>query len=39
VSIDVCLLCVGRKRVLRRADHSSRVVLPSVMCLSVIVET
>jgi hypothetical protein len=34
--MDVCLLwvsCVVRQRFLRRADHSSRGVLPSVVCL------
>jgi len=39
--MDVCLLqmlCVVRKRSLRRADHSSRGVLPSVVCLSVIIK-
>jgi hypothetical protein len=39
--MDVCLLwvlCVVRQRSLRRADHSSRGVLPSVVCLSVIVK-
>jgi len=38
--IDVCLLCmlyVVRQRSLRRADHSSRGVLPNMICLSVIV--
>jgi hypothetical protein len=38
-SIDVCLLwflCLVKYRVLRRADHSSRGVLPSVACISVI---
>ena len=37
----VCLFlmsCVVRYRSLRRADHSSRGVLPSVVCLSVIVK-
>jgi len=37
--MDVCLLCVFcvvRYRFLRRADHSSRGVPPSVVCLSVI---
>ena len=37
--MDLCLLwilCVVRYRYLRRADHSSRGVLPSVVCLSVI---
>ena len=36
---DICLLwvlCVVRYRSLRRADHSSRGVLPSVVCLNVI---
>jgi hypothetical protein len=36
---NVCLLrllCVVRQRSLRRADHSSRGVLPSVLCLSAI---
>jgi hypothetical protein len=39
--MNVCLLwvlCVVRQRSLRRADHSSRGVLPSVVCLSVIEE-
>jgi len=38
--MGVCLLSgvVVRKRPLRRADHSSREVLPSVACLSVIVK-
>ena len=39
--IDVCLLCVlsvVRKRSLRRVDHSSRGVLQSVVCLSVIMK-
>jgi hypothetical protein len=31
-------LCVFRKRSLCRADHSSRGVLPNVVCLSVIVK-
>ena len=35
----VSVLCVVRLRSLRRADHSSREVLPSVVCLSVIVKT
>jgi hypothetical protein len=30
------VLCVVRYRSLRQADHSSRGVLPSVVCLSVI---
>jgi hypothetical protein len=30
----LCVLCVVRYRTLRRADHSSRGVLPSVMCLT-----
>jgi hypothetical protein len=37
--MDVCLLwvlCVVRYRALRRVDQSSRGVLPSVVCLSVI---
>jgi len=34
----LCLLCVVRYTSLRLADHSSRVVLPSVVCLSVIVK-
>jgi hypothetical protein len=29
-----CMLCVVRYRTLRRADHSSRGVLPSVVCLT-----
>ena len=32
------VLCVIRKRFLRRADHSSRGVLPSGVCLSAIVK-
>jgi hypothetical protein len=39
--MDVCLLLVlsvVRYRSLRRADHSSRGVLPSWVCLSVIVK-
>jgi hypothetical protein len=37
--MSVCCECsVLAGRVLRRADHSSRGVLPSVMCLSVIVK-
>jgi len=39
--MDVCLLCVlcaVRQKSLRRADHSSRGVLPSVACLSVIMK-
>jgi hypothetical protein len=39
--IDVCLLwvlCVVRYRCLWRADHSSRAVISSVVCLSVIVK-
>jgi hypothetical protein len=39
--MDVCFLCVFcfvRWRSLRRADHSSRGVLPIVVCLSVIVK-
>ena len=36
--IDGYLLCVVRYRSLGRAYHSSRGVLPSVMCLSVIVK-
>jgi hypothetical protein len=39
--MDVSLLsvlCVVRQRSLRWADHSSRGVLPSVVCLSVIVK-
>jgi len=39
--MDVCLLwvsCVVRSRAVRRADHSSRGVLPRVVCLSVIEE-
>ena len=38
--MDVCLLgvlCLWQAGSLRRADHSSRGVLPSVLCLSVIV--
>jgi len=39
--MDVCLLLVfsGREGSLRQADHSSRVVLPFVVCLIVIVKT
>jgi hypothetical protein len=40
--MDVCVLrvlYVARQRSLRRADHSSRGVLPSVVCLSVIVKS
>jgi hypothetical protein len=33
------VLCVVRYRSLRRADHLSRGVLPSVVCLSVIAES
>jgi len=39
--MDVCLLwvlCVVREISLRRADHLSRGVFPSVACLSVIVK-
>jgi hypothetical protein len=39
--MDVCLLwvlCVVSDRSVRRADHSSRGVLPSVVCLSVILK-
>jgi hypothetical protein len=36
--MDGCLLCVVRYRSLGRADHSSRGVLPSVVCLSVFVK-
>ena len=39
VGLNVCLLrvlCVVREISLRLAYHSSRVVLPSVVCLSVI---
>jgi len=32
------VLCVVRYRSLRRADHSSRGILPSVVCLSMIAE-
>ena len=32
----LCVLCVVRQRSLRRVDHSSRGVLPSVGCLRVI---
>jgi hypothetical protein len=35
----LCLLCVVKKRSLRRADHSSRGVLSSAVCLSVIVKS
>jgi hypothetical protein len=34
----MCVLCVVRYRSLCRADLSSRGVLPSVVCLSVIVK-
>ena len=40
--MDDCLLgvlCVVGYRSLRRVDHSSRGVLPSVVCLSVIAES
>ena len=40
-ALHVCLLwglCVVRKKYLRRADLSSRGVLPSVVCPSVIVK-
>ena len=33
-----CVSCVVRQRSMRRGDHSSRGVLPSVVCLSVIVK-
>jgi len=33
------VLCVVRQKSLRRADHSSRGVLPNVVCLSVIVNS
>ena len=33
----LCVLCVVRWRSLRWTDHSTRGVLPSVVCLSVIV--
>ena len=39
--MDICLLevlCVVRQRSLLRADHSSRGVLLTVMCLSVIMK-
>jgi hypothetical protein len=39
--MDVCLLwmlCVVRQRSLRRTDHSSRGILPSAVCLSVIMK-
>jgi hypothetical protein len=36
--MDVCLLCVLSGRGLRQADYSSRRVLLSVMCLSVIMK-
>jgi len=36
--VCLCLLSVVRKRSLRRADHSSRGVLPTLVCLSVIVK-
>ena len=42
VGMDVSLLwvlCVFRNMSLRRADHSSRGVLPSVVCLSVTTES
>jgi len=35
----LCLLCVIRKRSLRRADHSSTGVLPSAVCRIVIVKS
>jgi hypothetical protein len=34
-----CECCVFRQRSLRRADHSSRGVIQSVVCLSVIVQS
>ena len=34
----LCVLCVVRYRSLYRPDHSSTGVLPSVVCLSVIVK-
>jgi len=34
----LCMLCVVGSRSLRWADHSSRGVLPTVVCLSVIVK-
>ena len=40
--LDVCLLsvlCVVRYRSPRRADHSSRGVLPIVVCLNVLVKS
>jgi hypothetical protein len=40
--MDVCVLsvlCVVRKRSLRRNDHSPRGILPIVVCLSVIVKS
>jgi hypothetical protein len=40
--MDVCpvwMLCVVRKKSQRRADHSSRGILPRVVCLSMIVKT
>jgi hypothetical protein len=36
--MDICLLCVVRQRSLRRADHSPKVVLPTVARRCVIKE-
>jgi hypothetical protein len=36
--VDVCLLCAVRYRSLRRADNSSRRVVPGVVCLSVLMK-
>jgi hypothetical protein len=36
--LSVCVLCVGKEKSLREADHSSRVGLPNVVCLSAIVK-
>ena len=35
----LCVLCVIRKRFLSRADHFSRGVLQSVVCLSAIMKS
>jgi hypothetical protein len=42
IGMDICplrVLCVVRHRYLRKADHSSRGVLSSVVCRSVISES
>ena len=38
MSVSLWVLCVVRWKSLRRADHSSRGVLPNAVCLSVIVK-